>query len=439
MINKGNLKQAILDAKNDQNNAVAYVYEQAQLNDFGPLAQSVYSIKNNYATGEVSADGSSYILQNFKPHYNATVFRLLNEAGATCAFKTHLDEFGLGGTGQYSHYGLIKNPLNHEHFVGGSSSGAAATMTNNIAFAIGSDTGDSVRLPGSFVGKVGFKPSYGAVSRYGLYAFASSLDTVAWFSHNVNDAFEVANVLFKSDFENDNTSIDLSFSKDEIKSIKPQKVAYLDCFDYLSDAVKQSYKAILEKLEKQGVQLEKIAINEDLLNSISVVYQVISFTEASSNLANLNGVSFGQRSEQDSWMQTYIKTRQQGLGVMVQRRLILGSYYLEKENQDKYLHVAQKMRRYLNDYFTKIHTENDLFIYPASKDGAPRFDAKNNKESFMDFILTNANLVGNPSLTLKMGTNDLNMPYSLAVDAKKFNDVKLLQHALYIEDLLGEK
>ncbi|MGX9358479.1 amidase family protein [Mycoplasma sp. 128] len=439
MINKGNLQKALIEAANDTNNAVSYVYQDARLNNEGTLANCVYSLKSNYATKNSISHASSHILENFIPYYDATIVKLLQQAGATLAFKTHLDEFGLGGTGQFSYFGLVRNHLNKDYLAGGSSSGAAASFTENVGFAIGSDTGDSVRLPASYVGRVGFKPTYGAVSRYGLFAFASSLDTVAWFSHNVNDSFEIAQVLFKQDFSNDNTSLDLSFSKEEIKTKKPQKIAYLDCFDYLSKSVKESYQKLLNKLSQEGVSLQPVKVDEKLLKSVSVVYQIIAFTEASSNLANLNGTAFGLRQEQDNWMQTYIKTRQLGLGPMVQRRLILGSYYLEQENQERYLKKAQKMRRLLANYFANIHQNCDIFIYPAAKDVAPRFDAQSD-ESFMDYILTYANLVGNPSLTLPLGKNENSMPYSLAIDSAKYQDVKMLQHALWIEDIIkGEK
>ncbi|QJR44034.1 amidase family protein [Mycoplasma miroungirhinis] len=438
MIKKGNLEAAILDAKHDDNNAISFIYENAKLNNHGPLANTVFSLKSNYATKDAVSHASSYFLENFHPYYDATVVSLLKDAGATCAFKTHLDEFGLGGSGTFSHYGIVANPLNKDHYVGGSSSGSAATLNDNISFAIGSDTGDSVRKPASYVDKIGFKPSYGAVSRYGLFAFASSLDTVAWMTHNVNDAFEIANVVFKEDFKNDNTSQNLEFLKNKIIENKPNVISYLDCFNFLTKEVATSYQNLLNKLKANNITLQPIKVDEDLLNCISVVYQIIAFTEASSNLANLSGIHFGQQISDDNWEQTYLKTRQSGLGLMVQRRILLGSYYLEKDNQDKYLKKAQKMRRYLVNYFTNIHNNCDIFIYPATKSSAPRFDSKSTI-TFMDDILTNANLIGNPSITIPLAKDENNLPFSIALDAKKFNDVKLLQYALYIEKIIGEK
>ncbi|TPR54311.1 amidase family protein [Metamycoplasma neophronis] len=437
MINKGNLKNAISALSEDHNNAVSHVFKDAELKNEGSLANTVFTLKDNYADTNVIARGSSLILNNFKPEYKATALRLLEEAGATCVARTNLDEFGLGGSGEYSAFGLIKNPLNSDYLVGGSSSGAAATFNKNIAFAMGSDTGDSVRKPASNIGVVGFKPSYGAISRYGLFAFASSLDTVAFFTHNVQDTIEVSQVLFKQDLKHDLTSVDLSFDKVDVKIAKPQKVAYLDCFDKLDESVKEAYQQFLEKLTNDGIELIKIQIEEKLLNSIDVVYKVIAFSEASSNLANLVGTEFGERIEGNSWEDTYSLTRSKGLGKMVQSRLILGSYFLKQENQIKYFVKAKKMRRYLSEYFTNIHRSADIFIYPASNMSAPKFNETYPK-SYMDFILTNANLTGNPSLTLKLGKDKNNMPFNLAIDGELYHDTKMLSHALYVEKMLGE-
>ncbi|AZG68673.1 amidase family protein [Mycoplasma struthionis] len=440
MKNKGNLSNAILELKNDKNNAICHVFENVKLKNEGLLANTVFTVKDNYADLNVEATGSSLLLKNFKPNYEATILKLLRNAGASCVARTNLDEFGLGGSGEYSSAGIIKNPLNNDYLVGGSSSGAAASFSSNISFAIGSDTGDSVRKPASNIGVVGFKPSYGAISRYGLYAFASSLDTVAYFSHNVLDSAYVTSVLFKQDLKHDLTSLDLSFDIQEIKETKPQKVAYLDCFNYVSEAIKNSYQELLNKLKNEGVELVKIEVNESLLNAIDVVYKVISFSEASSNLANLTGVEFGNRLEGENWEQTYLKTRSELLGKMVQSRLILGSLFLSQENQIKYFVKAKKMRRYLSNYFTEIHKKADIFIYPAANDVAPKFNERY-EGNFMDFILTNANLTGNPSLTLKLGNDKQkdNMPFNLAIDAELYQDKKLLNHALYIEKIIGDK
>ncbi|RMA77480.1 aspartyl-tRNA(Asn)/glutamyl-tRNA(Gln) amidotransferase subunit A [Metamycoplasma subdolum] len=436
--NKTDLKKALKNLLEDKNHAISYVYKDAKLKDQGSLKGSIYTLKDNYATKDAISRASSLILENFQPHYDATIRTLLDNAGATLIAKTNLDEFGLGGSGEYSAFGLIKHPKNDKHLVGGSSSGAAATFSDEITFAIGSDTGDSVRKPASNIGKVGFKPSYGAISRFGLFAFATSLDTVAYFTHNIYDAALLSSVLFKQDLEHDLSSVKVEFSAKKIKSVKPKTIAYLDCFDLLEKSVKKAYENLIKKLEKEGIKLAKIKPDETLLNSIDVLYKVIAFSEASSNLANLDGLKFGVQKEDKDWSQTFIKTRSEKLGKMVQSRLILGSYFLEHNNQIKYFLKAKKMRRYLANYFTEIHTKYDLFIYPASNDVAPLI-GKEYKPSYMDFILTNSNLTGNPSITFKLGENEEKLPFNIACDGKIYEDQKLLNFALYIEEILGGK
>ncbi|MCY2902787.1 amidase family protein [Mycoplasmopsis arginini] len=433
------IKEIISYLQSDDNNAVAYVFSEAKINNSGFLANTVFTVKDNYADVNVNCKGSSLLLSNFKPQYKSTVIKLLEENGSSCVARTNLDEFGLGGSGEYSAFGLIKNPLNKSYLVGGSSSGAAATFIKDIDFAIGSDTGDSVRKPASNIGEVGFKPSYGAISRYGLFAFASSLDTVAYFTHSIDDLIKISSVLYKQDLEKDMTSIDLSFQYEQIRETKPNKIAYLNCFDKLNPSIAKSYQKLLETLKNDGIELIEIKEDLKILNSIDVIYKVIAFSEASSNLANLNGVSFGLRNEGKNWADTFQKTRSQYLGKMVQSRLILGSFFLKAENQIKYFVKAKKMRRVLMNYFENIHNSADLFIFPASNDVAPNIKNGSKYKSYLDFILTYANLVGNPSLTMKLGKDsETKLPFNIAIDAKRNKDTKLFSHALYLEKKLGE-
>ncbi|AWX42645.1 aspartyl/glutamyl-tRNA(Asn/Gln) amidotransferase subunit A [Metamycoplasma cloacale] len=437
MKNKGNLLNAIKELKADKNNAVAHIYSEIEAKQDGCLKDCVFTIKDNYADLNVKASASSLILNNFYPQYEATVLKLLRNAGAISVARTHLDEFGLGGSGTYSAYGVIKNPLNNEYYVGGSSSGAAATFTKNISFAIGSDTGDSVRKPASNIGVVGFKPSYGAISRYGLYSFATSLDTVAYFTHNVSDCIELSSVLYQQDLQHDLTSIDLSFDLSTIKEVKPKRVGYFKVDKHLSDDVVKAYNNLLNKLKSENIELIEIEQDENILKSVNVVYAIISFSEASSNLANLTGVNFGNRHEGVNWEETYKLTRSNGLGKMVQSRLILGSYFLEQENQIKYFVKAKKMRRVISDYFKKIHSDVDLLIFPASSDCAPKFNHEYNG-GYWDYILTAANLTGNPSMTMKLGQSIVDsMPFNITLETNLYQDKDLFSYALYIEKLLG--
>lgn len=429
---KGDLTKALKYLQNDQNNAVAKIialdinnHSNSQIN--GAIA----TIKDNYAIKGYETKASSLILESFDPGYDATIVQKLKEAGVNLVAKTHLDELSLGGTGAHSAYGIVKNPNDQTRYVGGSSSGSAATLTKDISFSIGSDTGDSVRLPASFVNRVGFKPSYGAISRYGLFAYASSLDTVAYFAHNVNDAILVSQVLYGID-SNDMTSKEVLI-KNVIKT-KPKTVVFLDLTDQVEDYYKVSCHQLIAKLEKQGIKVKIIKPNYQILELIQPVYRIISFSEASSNLANLTGISFGNRVDAKSWEETLKTTRSTKFGHMVQERLSLGSYFLYKENQQEIFIKAQKARRLITNYYNELFAEGDVLIYPATSGIAPKFNHKSTNK-VIDYILTGSNLAGNPSITIPLGKKD-NLGYNIALDCKLYQDQKLLGIAEYFEELI---
>lgn len=433
----GNFENARKELINDKNNAVAYVYDQMKnLNQNGSLSNAVFTIKNVFATDDATTNASSKILENFQPHYNAQVVQKLLNAGAVPVAKVHSDELALGGTGTYSGFGLVRNPIDPERLSGGSSSGSIATLTENISFALASDTGDSVRLPASYNGKVGFKPSYGAISRYGMFAYCSSLDTVAFFAHNVNDIFGVSKATFGID-NKDMTSVEVKMH--QLNMIKPKNVIALDLDEFLEDYVLDSYNKLIEKLIKNGVNVKKIKPDLTILRNIKPVYDIVSYSEASANLANLNGIAFGERKTGENWQEIMTNTRTSGFGKMVQRRLTLGSYYLYSKNQDEIFKKAQKVRRVIKDYLTNLHKNSDVLIYPASAAVAPFIDfSKNKNYDLMEYILTGSNLVGNPSITLPLGKKD-NLPFNIALDSEIYSDEKLLSISLWFEEILGGK
>lgn len=433
----GNFENARKELINDKNNAVAYVYDQMKnLNQNGSLSNAVFTIKNVFATDDATTNASSKILENFQPHYNAQVVQKLLNAGAVPVAKVHSDELALGGTGTYSGFGLVRNTIDLERLSGGSSSGSIATLTENISFALASDTGDSVRLPASYNGKVGFKPSYGAISRYGMFAYCSSLDTVAFFAHNVNDIFEVSKATFGVDAK-DMTSVEVKMH--QLKMIKPKNVIALDLDEFLEDYVLDSYNKLIQKLIKNGVNVKKIKPDLTILRNIKPVYDIVSYSEASANLANLNGIAFGERKTGENWQEIMTNTRTSGFGKMVQRRLTLGSYYLYSKNQDEIFKKAQKVRRVIKDYLTNLHKNSDVLIYPASAAVAPFIDfSKNKNYDLMEYILTGSNLVGNPSITLPLGQKD-NLPFNIALDTEIYSDEKLLSISLWFEEILGGK
>ncbi|WP_416754745.1 amidase family protein [Mycoplasma sp. 654] len=433
--NKGNYTKAYNELKNDSNNAVAYLYpEKTYQKQSTAFNNVVVTIKDVFATNDAPTRASSLILDNFQPFYNATVVQKLIDANAKIVAKVNNDELALGGTGTYSAYGLVVNPHDPERFVGGSSSGSAATMTPNVGFALGSDTGDSVRLPAAFNGLIGFKPSYGAISRYGMFAYASSLDTVAYFTHNVNDAILAAQTLFGKDYK-DMTSINVPIANAVNK--KPNKIAFLDFSRFVKPYVNEAMIQFIAKIKANGTEVEIIQPNLEILNAINIVYRVISFSEASSNLANLTGIGFGNRVNGDSWEEIMLNTRSQKFGKMVQERLALGSYFLYTENQEEIFIKAQKARRLIKNYYTELHSTYDCVLFPAYSGIAPKFNEDTSANGVMNFILTGANLTGNPSITIPLGVHQ-NMPYSFAIESAIYSDEKLLGYAEYFEELRGE-
>lgn len=433
--NKGNYKNAYEELSNDNNNSVLFLNEFINQKE-GELKGCVFTIKDIFAIQDKIVSASSKLLKNFKPLYNSFVYEKLMNEGAQLVAQVNCDEFALGGTGTYSSNGMIYNPIDKNRIVGGSSSGSAATFTKNIAFSIASDTGDSVRLPSSYIGVVGFKPSYGAVSRWGLFPYSSSLDTVAWFTHNVNDSYNLAKTLYGKD-QRDMTSINVEI-KDAIP-LQPKSIAYFDCFEYLDKEVAKKFKEFIAVCESNGIKCNKKNLNLELLNSVKIVYDIISFSEASSNLSNLNGIAFGKRIEGKDWMETFEKTRTNGFGKMVQRRLTLGSFFLEKENQQEIFIRAQKIRRLIKIWIESILKDNDLLMFPASPSIAPMLKDLNDLENnFMRSILTTTNLIGNPSINFKLGES-MGLPFNINFDANIYEDKKLFSHVLFLEKMWKDK
>lgn len=429
---KGNLEKALSELKNDNNNAVAFVYENGYKEaSEGILNGSVITIKDVFATKNAPTRSSSKILENFNPFYNATAVKKLLDAGAIATAKVNNDELALGGTGTYSAFGIVKNKLDPRRFSGGSSSGSVVTLTENVSIALGSDTGDSVRLPASFQGVVGFKPSYGAISRYGMFAYASSLDTVAYFAHNVNDIFAASKAMFGKDSK-DMTSVNVELNK--LQASKPKKVVALDFSIFCNSYVNEAFDKLLEKLENEQVEVIKIKPNYDILKAIKIVYQVVSFSEASSNLSNLTGISFGSRVNGNTWEEIMKNTRSERFGKMVQERLTLGSYFLYSENQEEIFIRAQKARRVIKDYIDSLQKQGDVVIYPAYRGIAPLFDEVQ-EPNLMDYILTGANLAGIPSITIPLGSFE-NMPFNLCLEKQIYKDNELLNYANYFEELI---
>lgn len=428
--NKGNWDKAQIELKD--NVATAFVYDKKNNVD-GPLNDVVVTLKDLFATDDAPTQASSKILEGFMPGYNATIVNKLKEAGADIIAKVHMDELALGGTGLLSAYGEISNPLDEKRLIGGSSSGSAATFTDSIGLAIGSDTGDSVRLPASYAGLYGFKPSYGAISRYGMFAYASSLDTVGMFGHNINDIVEASKVLYGKD-EMDMTSKDVEHP--EMNEVKPNKVGFVKDTSDLTDYQIEEYNKLKEQVKADGIEIIEIELDDKLLHNIDTVYQSISFSEASSNDSNLTGIQFGPGRDGKDWSEIMHNTRSELLGDLVQRRFTLGAYFLAHENQQDIFVKAQKVRRLIVEMFTKAKAQVDVLLFPSTEIAPLKSNQK--EDSWTTSYLIHSNLSGTPSITIPWAKHD-GMPFGLSIDGRQYEDKKLISHAIYIDKLIGGK
>ena len=416
------------------------------------LAGIPYALKDNISTKGILTTASSNILKDYIPVYDATVYKKLKESGAVLMGKTTLDELAMGGTGTTAHTGIVKNPWDKTRQIGGSSSGSAGAVCLDIVpFSIGSDTGDSVRKPAAYVGVVGFKPTYGLISRYGLFAFASSLDHVGVIARNVYDVSLVTDVIKGYD-PKDMTSLksdDIKLSDNLDKDIKGKKLFYIkEICDYSnidgdeSKSVLDNFYTVIDKVKNMGVIVEEVSIDKKLLSAIYPTYMSISCAEATSNNANLVGISFGNRLGSKSIEDIMFETRTNGFSELIKRRFVLGSYILQRENQEKLFLNACRIRRLLVDKLTNLFKDYDGMIMPASGGIAPKFGDKSDNLSDKYLLLENhlalANFGGFPSITIPSGFVN-NMPIGINITSGIKKDSEVLNLAYKIEENLEYK
>ncbi|WP_031542622.1 amidase family protein [Mesoplasma photuris] len=403
-----------------------------------------YLAKDNFSTKGIVTTSSSKILENYIPPYNSTIVDDLEQKGSIMLGKTALDELGMGGTGLHSAFGIITNPKDPKRLVGGSSSGSVYAVSKGIVpFATGSDTGDSIRKPASYNGVVGFKPSYGALSRYGLLAYAPSLDTAGFFTKTVDDMAIVSDATIRND-KKDFTSIDIenkNFFENIDKLDKKTTFAYLDkVHDALPIELKEKYESFYKKIESLGYKVSKVDFRKDLLEAIDSVYMMISFSEGVSTNANLAGIHFGSRVDGEDFVEIMTKTRSEKFGNIVKRRFLIGSFNLRKENQIKYLLQAKKVRRLIIEEVMKVLNKFDILILPPATGPAPliekaqEFEDKLKEAEFLSDILIIANFAGLPSITIPFIEME-GMPVGINLNSKPKADLKVLQAAKLLESL----
>jgi len=387
---------------------------------------------------------SSKILYNFKPPYNATVMEKLIDNDFVMVGKCNMDEFAMGSSCENSYYKKTSNPHNLEYVPGGSSGGSAAAVASGEAImSLGSDTGGSIRLPAAYCGVVGLKPTYGSVSRYGLVAFASSLDQIGPFGRCVDDVAMLYSAICGQD-KLDATSCDREYSdfasniKSDIKGLRigiPKE--YFS--DGVSKEVKNSVMASAKLLEENGAILKSVSLpSTDYALS---AYYIISSAEASSNLARFDGVKYGYRSENfNSLTEMYENTRSEGFGDEVKRRILLGTFVLSSGYYDAYYKRAKLLQKKIQNEFTQIFEECDVLLTPTGTDTAFKMGEKTNDPVKMyanDICTVTVNIAGLPAISLPCGKGKNNMPIGMQFIGPKFSEQGLFNVSKKYEELVG--
>ena len=395
------------------------------------------AIKDNIMVKDLRCTCASHILENFVSIYDASVIKLIKENNMIIIGKTNMDEFAMGSTSETSYFGPPINPWNKDKVPGGSSGGSAVSVASGITpLALGSDTGGSIRQPASFTGIVGMKPTYGRVSRFGLVAFASSLDQIGPMTRNVYENALLLNIISKYD-EKDLTSFETKedFTRLIGEDIKGMKIAIPNYFvsDVVSEKVVERIKKIVKFLEEKGCSVSYVDI--DNIDKAVILYQIIAMGEASSNLARFDGIRYGLKEDAKTLEELYKKTRSKGFGTEVKRRIMVGSYILSGENAKIYYNKALEIRDDLKKSFDNIFKEYDLIIGPASSRVAYDLNLNNDDplKCFMDDILVmHANMGGFPSLSLPVGLID-KMPIGMQIMGKQFDEALIYKLASFIE------
>ena len=392
------------------------------------------AIKDNINIKGELTTCSSKMLSNYRSPYNATVIEKLDNENVLYTGKTNLDEFAMGSSTENSAFGLTKNPWNTDYVPGGSSGGSAASVSARSSIgALGSDTGGSIRQPAAFCGLVGFKPTYGTVSRYGLIAFASSLDQIGPITKNVDDARIIYNAISGHDAL-DATSIDNN--QTNIPFDKSAKIGVIKELmeDGISDESRNEVSKVLENLKKQGYQIKEVSL--PLIKLSISIYYLIAPAECSANLARFDGVRYGLRVEGKTSYEMMQNTRAEGFGDEVKRRILLGTYALSAGYYDEYYGKALRARKKMIDEFSNIFNDVDYLISPTTPTAAFKAGEKtsNPLEMYMSDLCTiPANLAGLPAISIPTGLSKENLPLGVQLMSKPLTDLSLLNFSEVIE------
>lgn len=397
------------------------------------LAGVPIAIKDNICTKDIKTTCASKMLEDYIPVYNATVIEKLEQTGAIIIGKLNMDEFAMGSTGETSYFGATKNPWDLKRVAGGSSSGASAAIAaNEVPISLGSDTGGSIRQPAAYCGVTGFKPTYGTVSRYGLIAYASSLDQIGAIANDVQDCAAVMDVIRGND-KLDSTSLDINYESllESLNSdIKGMKIGLpKQCFDNgLNEEVKKSIFVMAEKLESLGAKAEYIEM--PFLDYVIPTYYIIACAEASSNLSRFDGVKYGFRADNfNSLTDMYNETRSQGFGDEVKKRILLGTFVLSSGYYDAYYRKALQVKSLIKKNFDEIFKTYDAILCPSAPTTAPKIGDSLSDPLQMylsDIYTVSANLAGLPGLSVPCGFDSEGMPIGAQIMGAPLKDKKIL-------------
>ncbi len=402
--------------------------------------------KDNYNTKGIKTTASSKMLEDYIPVYNATVVDKLYEAGISLIGKSSMDELAMGGTNKSALTGPVFNPWDSSRIAGGSSGGSAALVGSGVVpFALGSDTGDSIRKPAGFCGVVGFKPTWGRISRFGVIPYASSLDHVGAFTRNVRDMAIVTEALAGRD-DRDMTSSNLPvphYLENLTSDIKGMKIAVLTTVsdEIRNKDIKENFEHVIATLKELGAEVGEVTIPQYLARAILPTYTIIANSEATSNHSCLDGIKYGDRQPGSSTDEVMINSRTDGFGAHIKRRFILGNLALATENQERMFRKAQRVRRLIVEELNKIYSEYDIILTPNSGSVAPKLDEANDDRLSDEYIILEnhlalGNFAGTPSISIPSGFSD-KMPIAINLMGRVFEEQTVLNAAYALEQALG--
>jgi aspartyl-tRNA(Asn)/glutamyl-tRNA(Gln) amidotransferase subunit A len=407
----------------------------------GKLAGCIMAIKDILAIKGERLTCGSRILENFVSPYDATVIKRLEAEDAIIIGKTNMDEFAMGSSTENSAYGVVRNPHNRDYVPGGSSGGSAVVVAANMAMtSLGTDTGGSIRQPAALCGVIGMKPTYGRVSRFGLVAFASSLDQIGPFANNVEDVARILEVISGHD-ERDSTSAPVpveNYSSMLNADVKGKTIGLPE--EYISDAVQPEIRAAIDacikKFQDNGAMIKKVSLPHT--KYAIATYYILATAEASSNLARYDGARYGYRSKNAMTMEDmYVNSRSEGFGAEVKRRIMLGTYVLSAGYYDAYYRRAQKVRTLIRRDFLNAFKECDVLLTPTTPTTAFRLGEKTDDPLQMylsDIFTVSVNLAGLPGLSLPCGVDAKGLPIGVQLIGKPFGEAEVLRMAGVLED-----